>query len=240
MKNGIGGTNMPNIYFLWATIRPEMMYETYKQWISNCILDSNIILKCAVYTQEQKETIDNYNINNCDVIVVSDKRGYPYAVSKLAHNLEVNDEDIVILTSDDFYSPVGWDKYLIDKFTGFEGALFLDDGYQDINIKDGMMLALTTACMTFKCLKQLNKVLMHPDYFHFFSDNEIFQNLKCLGLLKDDRDIDNMVFEHKNCHMGKRLEDEYDAYYLSHRQEDEVTFLRRMNMPIEERLIINE
>jgi hypothetical protein len=115
-KNGIGANKMKNIYFLWATIRPEMMYETYKHWMNTRTTNTNVILKVAVLTNEQKTVIDNYNIINCDVIVVDDKVGYAHAVTKLTTQLQANDDDILLLISDDFYSPKGWDEYLLNKF----------------------------------------------------------------------------------------------------------------------------
>jgi hypothetical protein len=227
---------MKRIYFLWATIRPEMMYETYKHWINNCITNVSIHLRVAVFTEEQKKQIESYNINNCEIIVVNDKPGYTYAVSKLTDKIEANDEDILLLISDDFYAPKGWDKYLIDKFENWDGGLFIDDGYQNPKQKEGIMLALTLTCITFSCLKKLNRIALHPDYYHFFSDNEIYQNLKALDLLKDDRDIDNMVFEHKNPAFGKRNRDNDDDRYYVYRQQDENTFYKRMSMSLEERL----
>jgi hypothetical protein len=230
-----------DIYFIWGTVRPDMMYETYKHWINTCVLETTIHVKCAVSTIEQKQKIDSFNIPNCDVFVVNEKPGYTYAVNYLSQNLIANNDDVLIYLTDDFYSPFGWDSYLTNKFLNFDGGLFLNDGYQDVHSKNGIGLALTITCITYSCLIKLNRVVLHPDYYHFYSDNEIFQNLKALNLLKDDRDIDDEIFEHRHyAHGNGRSKDKHDEKHILHCKTDGETFNRRMKLPIEERLKINE
>jgi hypothetical protein len=171
---------------------------------------------------------------------VVDKPGYNYACHILLQGLDIlnlNDNDIVIFCSDDFYSPQNWDTYVINQLKNFNGCLFVRDGYQNPNVKEGM-LSITMAIMTYGCIKKLNKTVFNPDYNHFFSDTELFFNLKELGLLKDNRDIDETTFEHKHYIRGLRSQDENDKKNYSFWEEDKVLFYKRMQMSVQDRLNI--
>jgi hypothetical protein len=225
---------MRNYYFLWATIRPDYVKNTYKEWVDKCKDISKIVTKIAVITEQQKEKIDSFNFPDCEVIVYDEKKGYNAAITHLTKTIECNDDDILLLLSDDFFPCNNWDVYLDKKFENWDGALFLNDGYQE-TVKEGC-LCITLACMTFKCLKKLNRMVFHPDYRHYFSDNEAFVNLKELGLLKDDRDIDKEIFEHRHYILGKRKQDDNDILNYSFWDQDKATSQRRLILPIEERL----
>ena len=170
-------------------------------------------------------------------MIYDEKSGYNSAITYLTTNLETDDEDILLLLSDDFKCPYGWDEYLYKKFADFDGALFLNDGYQDVNVKEGC-LCITLACMTFSALKKLNKIVFNPAYNHFFSDTEAYVNLRQLDILKDDRDIDNMVFYHNHYCRGGRKQDEYDLKNHRHWGTDHETFDKRMQLTLDERLRI--
>jgi hypothetical protein len=225
---------MKKIIVLWASIRPDMVQSTWLDWLSKCNDTQDIYIKLAVATEEQKQKIEGFGFKNCEIIVVKDKLGYPYAITQLTKQLETDDESILLLLSDDFFAPDNWDIYLRDKFTSYDGAIFLNDGYQ-LPVKRGN-LCITLACLTFSCLKKLNKIVFHPDYTHFFCDNEAWANLVTLELLQDNRDIDKTIFEHRHYNQNKRVLDEHDKRNMSNWNVDHLTYDRRMLMSIEERL----
>lgn len=229
---------MKKIYVLWASIRPKMVYSTWKEWLTKCKNKENIFLQIAVSDLSQKIEIDSFGFQNCEVFVFDDKPGYNYAITRLTQNLETEDDSILLLLSDDFFPPENlyWDEFLLSKFNDWDGAIFLNDGIQSL-VKEGC-LCITLACMTFKCLKQLNKIVFHPNYRHFFSDNEAFLNLTELHLLKDDRDIDNVIFEHRHYVKSKRNQDDHDIKNLSYWNEDQLIFDNRVKMNVKERIKI--
>jgi hypothetical protein len=186
-------------------------------------------------SEEQKNIVEGFNIPNCEVVSVTAKAGYNYAITQLTLNLEVDDDDILVLLSDDFACLHRWDEFILKKFENWDGAVFLDDGVQDIHSKEGK-LCITLACMTFKCLKQLNKVVFSPHYLHFFSDDEAFHNLYDLGLLRDNRDTDNFVFKHEHHSSGLRELDEFDRRAIANAGYDTSTWEIRSVMPVQERL----
>jgi hypothetical protein len=71
-----------------------------------------------------------------------------------------------------------------------------------------------------------------------FSDCELYNNLKDLELLYDDRINDTTVFEHLHYAAGKRNADQADQAYNAKWVEDEVTWNNRKLLPVEKRIEI--
>ena len=49
---------MRQIYLLWASVRSEMLYKTYKHWISTSVNKERVNVKVAVFDEAQKQMID--------------------------------------------------------------------------------------------------------------------------------------------------------------------------------------
>jgi len=92
--------------------------------------------------------------------------------------------------------------------------------------------------MTFKCLRQLNGIIYHPDYKHLYSDNELYEVLKSLKLLKNLRK-ELVVFEHRHYDNGKRKRDKIDN--LAHRSSQHAfkTFVQRRKLKVKDKLQVN-
>lgn len=220
------------IYILWATIRIETFKKTLSHWLSTAVNPSNIKVRVAVNTQEERDMLLEFD----DVIITNQKRiGTVYPAYLLTTSLMADENDIVIFASDDFYSPDGWDEFLINKLNNKCTAYFAYDGYQNIERKD-IRASITMPVLTFSCLKKLNQILYSLDYLHYFGDTELHSNLKELDLLIDDRSIDNMLFEHRHYVIGKRGQDKYDIEYNSCVESDRNNYNRRMCLPVSERI----
>jgi hypothetical protein len=149
------------------------------------------------------------------------------------------DDDIVVFASDDFMAPQGWDTYLINKLNGKgDVGLMVRDGYQLPDSSNMLHAAITIPIMTYGCLKKLNMTIYHPAYNHMFSDCELYNNLKDLGLLYDDRMNDDTVFEHLHYAANKRNADDADRAYNAKWAEDQTTWDKRKLLPVEERIKI--
>jgi len=220
------------IYLLWATVRPGFMKETYQYWLDKAINPDNIKIKIAVNTHEQRQELAQFD----DIIVTNQKYvGTVYPIYMITTVLQLNGDDIIIVASDDFYPPQGWDEHLISKLKDKCACYFVNDGYQASGNEE-IKASITMPVMTFGCLCKLNKILYSLDYYHYYGDTELYNNLKDLDLIIDDRLNDRLIFEHKNCVTGKRVPDEYDGKYNDYVYADRNTFNRRALLPVEERI----
>jgi hypothetical protein len=136
-------------------------------------------------------------------------------------------------------APQGWDTYLINKLNEKgDVGLMVRDGYQLPDSSNMLHAAITIPIMTYGCLKKMNMVIYHPSYNHMFSDCELYNNLKDLGLLYDDRLNDDTIFEHLHYAAGKRNADQADQAYNAKWKEDEITWNKRKLLPVEKRIVI--
>jgi hypothetical protein len=231
------------IHILWCTLRTQQFKEMHSEWIKRADNPTNIQTYVAVNWEPHALELKDYLKNNFLVTLNTNKIGVCYPSYQLSSNLGVKmgkckDSDIVIFVSDDFMAPQGWDTYLIDKLKDKgDTALMVRDGYQLPDSSNMLHPAITIPIMTYGCLNKLNMTIYHPAYNHMFSDCELYNNLKDLNLLYDDRLNDETMFEHLH-YAGKRVSDQADQAYNSKWSEDELTWNKRKLMTVEERLKI--
>jgi hypothetical protein len=231
------------IHILWCTLRPAQFQHAHTEWIKRADNPDNIQTYVAVNWKEHADQLRDYLKKNYIITVNTNKIGVCYPGYQLTSNLGVKmgqckDDDIVVFASDDFMAPQGWDTYLVNKLNGRDDALFVRDGYQLPDSSNMLHPAITIPIMTYGCLKKLNMTIYHPAYNHMFSDCELYDNLKDLGLLYDDRMNDVTVFEHLHYAAGKRNADQADQAYNAKWKEDEVTWNKRKLLPVEKRIEI--
>jgi hypothetical protein len=231
------------IHILWCTIRPTQFKSAHSEWIKRADNPQNIQTYVAVNWQKDADELRDYLKSNFLITLNTNKIGVCYPSYQLSSNLGIKmgqckDDDIVIFASDDFMAPQGWDTYLINKLNGKEVGLMVRDGYQLPNSSNMLHAAITIPIMTYGCLKKLNMTIYHPAYNHMFSDCELYNNLKDLGLLYDDRLNDETVFEHLHYAAGKRSADGADQAYNAKWKDDEITWNKRKLLPVEKRIEI--
>jgi hypothetical protein len=206
-------------------------------WLQRAKDSNNIQTHVAVNWNEHYNLLKSYLKDSDRIIqVTTNQIGVCYPSYQLSSTLEYNENDIIVFASDDFMAPQNWDEYLINKLQNKEGGLMVRDGYQKPDSSNMLHPAITIPIMTGGCLTQLNKTIYHPAYCHMFSDCELYNNLKDLGLLIDDRMVDETMFEHHHYAAGKRNADQNDQAYNIKWKDDEVTWNRRKNMPVSERV----
>lgn len=223
-----------NIHILWSTIRPQVFNEVYSDWISKCKDPSKIIPHVLVDTQEDKDLITAVPQEN---IIVEKPRfkgvAYPsYVLSTSLKDYDLADEDIVIFASDDFYPMDQWDEALYSEYASFSGCLMVNDrvGKQNKDI-------VTIPIMSYECLKKLNHVIYHPVYNHCWSDNELYDVVKELDLLRDiSSSKPHIFFEHRHFGIGKRKMDSSDEHNNLTYYTGRNLYNIRKTIPIEERL----
>lgn len=214
------------IHLLWPTVRPIMMKQTHQHWLASSSGRNKIITYIAVNTSEQREQLKEFT----NVITVgSEHPGPAWPTYQLTKGLPGEKKDIVILASDDFFSPKDWDSWLIEIFKDYDGGIMVNDGYQ-------LGACITIPILSFGCLLRLNRYLYHPAYNWQYSDAELCQNLKDLNLFKDLRKPGLPVFEHRHWANMRRKYDEVDKTGADHQGKDKETYDKRMAMKVEERL----
>jgi hypothetical protein len=230
------------IHILWATIRPNQFKQMHQEWINRSDNKDLIKTYVAVNIKEHYDYLKNYLKNDHILTVNTNKIGVCYPGYQLTSKLgidfgECKNNDIVIFASDDFLAPKSWDTYLINKLKDQGNkALFVRDGYQKPDSSNMLHPAITIPILTYGALLELNRYIYHPAYTHMFSDCELYDNLKDLNLLYDDRINDETMFEHLHYAAGKRKADEADQAYNSKWSEDEIIWNKRKNMKLEDRL----
>jgi hypothetical protein len=233
------------IHILWCTLRPSQFINMHQEWMRRAENPENIQTYVAVNWEQHANELRDYLKKNYLITLNTNRIGVCYPSYQLSSNLGVNmgqckDDDIVVFASDDFMAPQGWDTYLIDKLKERTSALFVRDGYQLPDSSNMLHPAITIPIMTYDCLLKINRAIYHPSYNHMFSDCELYLTLKDLGLLYDDRLNDETTFEHHHYAAGKRTADQADQAYNNKWKEDEITWNKRKDMSVEERILVSE
>ena len=220
------------IYLISATIRPDEYKKTQKYWENLSYNSFDILSKVIVDTQEHKMCLGmDYD---CEVYGLK-AGGITKPLTKLTKDLvrHINDDDIVVVMSDDFYPPKHWDKYLRDFYKNNVGALSVKiDGLND----GGRDSILSIPIIDGYTLKVLNGYIYHPAYYHLYSDNELFDNVKYLNLLHIDNNPLSPKFKHKHWTTNGRDIDNHDKVINSKSNVDKKTYNRRSDLPFCERI----
>lgn len=235
------------VHLLWCTVRPAKFKEAHTEWISRAAHAGNVITYVAVNRTEHGEDIARYLDTGRNFVMTLniDQIGVCLPSYQLSSRLGMTmgscrHDDIVVFASDDFLPPTDWDAYLVAKMEGVGAkALFVRDGYQLPDSSNMLHPAITLPVMTYSCLRRLNGVIYHPAYRHMFSDCELYENLRDLDLLIDDRLSDETVFEHMHHAAGKRMPDQVDQMYHAQWAHDQEIWNRRRQMPAEERIRVS-
>jgi hypothetical protein len=109
---------------------------------------------------------------------------------------------IIILVSDDMWSPELWDERILHKFE-------MIDGPGIIQVNDGITVQkLTIPIMNREAYKKLGYIY-HPDYISMFADDDLRATALTHGMYYNATDI---MIEHKHFSVGKS---KYDKTYQS-------------------------
>jgi hypothetical protein len=222
------------IHILWATVRADEFDKKLMEWVNKSEYPSRIVPHVLVDTEEDKAKIKTVHP---DRIIVSKppRKGVCHPSYVLSSTLIANPEDIVIYASDDFSPMAKWDTALYKEFVYYNGSILVNDKCIP-KVKEIMTIPI----MTYHALCKLNKIIYHPAYSHCWSDNELFLNLKELGMLRDLRSSKPQVyFEHKHYINGHREKDVADENNdLSHHTGQSLWNVRQ-HMPLQYRLNYN-
>ena len=222
------------IYLICSTIRPSMFIDTHNDWMSKVDDPSKIITKVVVDSIEDRQVLSDYDC----LIYEGDTIGITKPLYKLTTSLiDLNDDDIIILLSDDFYPPEHWDTFIFEQFDGYTGGLLVCDGVTNLQRNQ----IVTIPMLDYKTLKLMNMVIYHPAYIHLYSDNELFVNLVQLNLLKNCTNRTDKIFKHLHWTYGERECDEHDKILSNNTIRESIEiYNHRMRLPLSQRLLVDD
>lgn len=224
------------IYLLCSTIRPEVFKVTHKVWMDKACVKENIKTKLVVDGLYDQKLLEGYD----SIVYKWETNGITKPLTYLTKslsNMELNDDDIIVVMSDDFFPPKHWDIFLESQFRNFDGMLSVYDGLQD-NDTCGI---ITIPILTYSFLKKLNHIVYHPAYNHMYSDQELYDICKELNSLKIVNKTLGYTFEHRHWTTGKRKKDGADETINSNQYErDRRIYLKRKKLSLNDKLKIED
>lgn len=218
------------IKVLWPTVRIHKMLATRADWLAKASGAHRIEFTYGVNTEADAKLIFDALPQDKVLVTGVERRGPTWPVFKMGQTLEAEKDDIVIVISDDFFGFVWWDDFVVKELAGIESGLMCNDGIQK---RAGR--AMTLPIMTYSALLALNRTIYHPAYHWEYSDNELFENLTALGMLKETRDR-KIYFRHDHWSNGSRSKDDHDRHCNLKSPLDKAMFATRMKLPLSERL----
>lgn len=211
------------IHLLWPTCRPLMMLANYFQWIDKAVHPEEVSLKIVVDNKKDAEFLSEY-----DVLICKDNtKGVVKPLNKLLENFEADDDDILVVVSDDFYAPQNWDMYLHETMREFDGVLKVNDGHMDDII--------SIPIMRYKAFVKMNRTIYHPAYNHMFCDKELHDTANELGICRSV-DRGDPVFQHRHPHFNSRESDSHDKANNEDYKTGKEIYTKRRYMTLQERM----
>lgn len=236
-------------FVLWPTIRPGAAAGRVCEWATNAANPERTVFvfgcddfNTAMLTHEATGRLRAANrvpavFARQVLICPGNPGGVAWCATKLTRWAldRVEDEDLVVLASDDFGCMPGWDATLMRTMRGVDNVA-VRDGYH----ADHTPL-LTIPILGGAALRALNGIVYHPTYRHMFSDNEAWLNAQQAGQLRNLRATHQaLVFKHHHYIVSERSRDAHDDRANSWWSKDEATWKARQHLPLQERLRLPE
>lgn len=173
--------------------RPQMAIDTANKWLNRAKNRKNIEYIFSLDTDDT--TLFDY------VELINDSKGLRLTINEniclveAANNgVSKSTGDLIVLVSDDFDCPEGWDESLTELITdnNYPCAILIDDGI----CTAGDILSLP---IINRALYERLGYIYHPDFFSLFADNALLEVAKKLNCLIDAR---YLLFQHLHYTVG--------------------------------------
>ncbi len=223
------------IYVLWPTVRPLIARDMACKWVERSYYREGVQYCFGV--EQSAGHMDAFPAIKRSTVksIKSPHHGCCHAVTVLSTQLQCYDSDIVVLASDDFEAPLGWDDHLREQYkkAGFE-ALIVNDGYPVDNTIVPMPV------VSGWLLKEMNGIIYNPAYRHMYSDNEFYDVITEMKVKKSLRDSKEYRFKHLHWTADGRLHDHHDSQNYEHVESDKLTYNARRLFALDGRLKLPE
>lgn len=173
--------------------RPEIAEQVIKEWIGKAKNPENIQYILSI--DKDDSCLDKYRDickkNQVDIIESINRS----AIDAINRGAENSIGDLLIVVSDDFSCPDGWDDFLLKELDGKEDFL--------VKTQDGIQKYIVTMpIMDRKFYERFGYVYM-PYYKHLWCDSELF----CVGWIMDKIIFSDLLFSHNHYSIGKSQKD---------------------------------
>jgi len=164
--------------------RPKQAYDAYTEWFSKSDGDFEYLISIDT-TDPKHAQYYQYFPESC--ILLNPNRSIVDAVNVGARHAT---GDILVVMSDDFGCPQGWDTEIIERCYDNTALHVFDTIQKDI---------ITLPIMTRQVYERLGFIYFNR-YISMFADNDLTECVKRLGAYKQAFDL---VFEHRHYVNGK-------------------------------------
>jgi glycosyltransferase involved in cell wall biosynthesis len=178
--------------------RPVQARKCYDHWIKTCSEDHEI--EWIVSLNSNDAEIENYHqcfIGADAVLMETNSKNMVQATNEAA---KVCSGDLLILVSDDMFSPEMWDSRILNKYE-------IIDGPGILQVYDG----ITSQKLTIPIMNRLAYIklgyMYHPEYISMYADDDLRKTALKHGMLYNATDI---FIEHRHFMNGKA---NYDKTY---------------------------
>jgi len=180
--------------------RPVQARKCYDHWMQTCSGEHEI--EWIVSLNRSDTELENYEQCFIGAKVVLLKTNSSNMVQATNQAAKVCAGELLILVSDDMWSPEMWDSRILHKYEMIDGAGILQ-------VFDG----ITAQKLTIPIMNRLAYLklgyMYHPEYISMYADDDLRKTALKHGLLYNATDI---VIEHKHYSVGKS---KYDKTYAT-------------------------
>lgn len=170
--------------------RPQKARKAYQEWVKNAVNDFEYILSIDHSDPAQGQYYSLFE-HDCTILQLPNRS----IVDAVNNATKETTGDIIVVMSDDFGCPDGWDQIITD-------AMPLDLPAV-IQVKDTIQDSIVTLPILNRMMFEKLGWVYFPRYFSMFADNDLTESAKVHGeLIKLD-----VVFEHRHWVNGKSPND---------------------------------
>lgn len=181
--------------------RPQMAYETYKKWMTQCVHTNEVEYILSVDNDDP--TLQSYNWEFKNALDVTfHYNNNRSAIDAINYAAQFAKGNIFIVVSDDFDTFFAWDEFLLEKLKDYcDFIVKTNDGYLGNNW-------LITLPILDREYYNRFEYIYYPEYKHLWCDTEMTVVGKMLGKIIDLQHFTDKVFKHNHHTMGLMEKDE--------------------------------
>lgn len=190
--------------------RPELAFKTAINWVSRCVNPLEYII-CLSWSDPWKNDYIKLFKKPFKMVFYD----FGNMVRQVNYAAKNSTGDLLIATSDDFDCQQNWDEQLINQLKGKKDFI--------VKTVDGIQPDIITLPIMDRTYYERFNYIYHPEYNHFYGDEELYEVGKKLGRLINLP----IKFDHVHYIAGKAKKDATNVKNSFHYAGDKATFQKR-------------